>query len=613
MKIYKKLKMALLFMIFSAYCCSAVGCDEIASYFKDSEQASSSESVEEVERYTIMYNDGKNHSITVEHGGLWQMDKPLPTKDGYVFDGLYTATEGGVKYASKYGMCVTPFYDEQNMVLYPQFLPEEYKLLLTYGEATQSGEPFVTVESGQDIPTLPYALSIPNKEYMNFTGWYTKENGQGVQVTDSEGKPLKNIESLFKGIDGNEISLYAGFSVQTYSLTFMTTDGNVLNKIEVEHGTDFASVVPEIIVGGKNVATWTRSVHSNQPFEGTIYSDETLYPHSYNLRIEIDADGGSGSKIWEIDEGEVITLPSTSRSGYTFLGWYNGNTKIDETVISPIVNMVITAKWEANKYLISLDANDGTVSAPTQTLTYGKTYTLPVPTREGYRFNGWYYENAVTNENGSSLSSWKMAQTVTLTAKWSKDWSIALTKQSCADKNGYNPANEGSGDDKKTQRDYHMIGLTILDGIEGVNGGLTAKGKTNLSLQFTMLENPDNLPRCSNNGFWNWYVNGLTSDTNTGTNNVYGTNITGKEIGKGAYYFKLTYSDNTTEEINATNFMADMKQGDTKTVDISINQYKTLSKIDVVIVFEIYYEHYTNLAWYSGYANWRHTATIAFE
>ncbi len=225
MKIYKKLKMALLFMIFSAYCCSAVGCDEIASYFKDSEQASSSESVEEVERYTIMYNDGKNHSITVEHGGLWQMDKPLPTKDGYVFDGLYTATEGGVKYASKYGMCVTPFYDEQNMVLYPQFLPEEYKLLLTYGEATQSGEPFVTVESGQDIPTLPYAVSINGMENVVTDTQYTTlaEGSNRVKV-----KPIVQGDNSFYSFWSEEENIYI-YSAPTnvkYDGTTITWAGN---------------------------------------------------------------------------------------------------------------------------------------------------------------------------------------------------------------------------------------------------------------------------------------------------------------------------------------------------------------------------------------------------
>ena len=54
---------------------------------------------------------------------------------------------------------------------------------------------------------------------------------------------------------------------------------------------------------------------------------------------------------------------------------------------------------------ISFDANGGSVSPRSKTVTWGSTYgTLPTPTRTGYTFNGWYTAIAVGNKVISSRS-----------------------------------------------------------------------------------------------------------------------------------------------------------------------------------------------------------------
>ena len=89
------------------------------------------------------------------------------------------------------------------------------------------------------------------------------------------------------------------------------------------------------------------------------------------------------------------TLPTPSKTGYTFKGWYtaaSGGTKItSSSTVSITAAQTLYAQWTANTYTVTLDANGGSTSTTTLTVTYAGTYgSLPTPTRTGYTFLGWY-------------------------------------------------------------------------------------------------------------------------------------------------------------------------------------------------------------------------------
>ena len=67
-----------------------------------------------------------------------------------------------------------------------------------------------------------------------------------------------------------------------------------------------------------------------------------------------------------------------------------------------------------SEYTITYDANGGTMINTAQTVTYGDDYTLAVPERTGYTFNGWY-DGDVKYESGV----WNDKNDVMLTASWS--------------------------------------------------------------------------------------------------------------------------------------------------------------------------------------------------
>lgn len=159
----------------------------------------------------------------------------------------------------------------------------------------------------------------------------------------------------------------------------------------------------------------------------TLYAQwaPTQYPITYDLG------GGSNSAsnpaTYDIED-EVVTFASPARTGYVFGGWYS-----DEAATTPMAqiaagshgDVTVYAKWAPITYTVSFDANTGTGSMDSISLTYDVVSSLPANTfsKTGNTFVRWatvadgtgnrYTDGAET----SNLSAVDGA-TVTLYAQW---------------------------------------------------------------------------------------------------------------------------------------------------------------------------------------------------
>jgi uncharacterized repeat protein (TIGR02543 family) len=134
-----------------------------------------------------------------------------------------------------------------------------------------------------------------------------------------------------------------------------------------------------------------------------VIADVTYYAHwaaipvptPATVTVKFNAAGGSNVADRTINQGVRIgTLPVTTRTGYTFAGWYtiaSGGTQITATTV---VNTDVTyyAHWTAKQYTVTYNVNGGNaLAAKTKTVTYGSAYgALTTPTRTGHTFAGWY-------------------------------------------------------------------------------------------------------------------------------------------------------------------------------------------------------------------------------
>ena len=114
-----------------------------------------------------------------------------------------------------------------------------------------------------------------------------------------------------------------------------------------------------------------------------------------SITVSFDANGGScTTKSKAVEFGKTYgTLPTPTRPDYVFWGWVYNNAHIKEdSLVTTPADHTLTAAWTPLTQVVTFDANGGTVSPASKTVTYGKTYgTLPTPTRTGYIFDGWWY------------------------------------------------------------------------------------------------------------------------------------------------------------------------------------------------------------------------------
>lgn len=98
-------------------------------------------------------------------------------------------------------------------------------------------------------------------------------------------------------------------------------------------------------------------------YRGVYDSGHRAYTHTCNVNIywrtlSFDSNGGSECSAIGAYPGESITLPTPSKVGYTFNGWYLGDTKWGDggaVGTMPDSNNILTARWTQNYYYLDLN------------------------------------------------------------------------------------------------------------------------------------------------------------------------------------------------------------------------------------------------------------------
>lgn len=83
---------------------------------------------------------------------------------------------------------------------------------------------------------------------------------------------------------------------------------------------------------------------------GTFYGDVTgngTISDSAKVEVTLDLDGGNGNDKEYILRGQKLTLPTPTKDGYTFDGWFNGENEYDFSL--PVISTLsLTAHWVKN-------------------------------------------------------------------------------------------------------------------------------------------------------------------------------------------------------------------------------------------------------------------------
>lgn len=198
-------------------------------------------------------------------------------------------------------------------------------------------------------------------------------------------------------------------------------------KTKFEVSTDNASYPPSIsgiqngiIAYALNQMTWkagSKKVALRVAGASTKLSFTAKYTDTVKrVRIVFAPNGGrvnSGSKT--VICGKTYgTLPTPTRRGYTFAGWYTAKSGGSSSVVRTTKNQTLYARWKLVKYKIrySLGKGKNSRSNPVGYTVASRTIVLKNPVRKGYTFKGWYsdpkYKKKVTKIAAGSTGSRKL-------------------------------------------------------------------------------------------------------------------------------------------------------------------------------------------------------------
>ena len=296
------------------------------------------------------------------------------------------------------------------------------------------------------------------------TGYYTVWYYNGVAITDNTGSSL--------GVWANDSN---GYVVTTTPVAIAYNISYTLNN-----GTNSAANPFNYTIESGNITLVapTRTGYTFIGWTGTALADKTMtvviptgsygnrtYTANWqanNYTITFDANGGNvnvDSQTVTFDS--AYTFPTPTRTGYTFAGWFNGDTKYNGGTWTTASDITLTAKWTANTntiytvnhYLQNIE-NDEYSFYEAQTLR-GTSDTSVSPSVKNYTgFTAPAVQTVNVNPDGSRMVNYYYTRnyyTVTVVGNGGSNNTIRQKYQSAIDTTGW------------TTRDGYTLGGLYVD------------------------------------------------------------------------------------------------------------------------------------------------------
>ena len=282
-----------------------------------------------------------------------------------------------------------------------------------------------------------------------------------VAAVSTEGNHSAALNGFLVHPDGQNqfFSVPHGGSTTIYSPTFpknqpylmsfsgATVTGTLSDSTEMFYTVAVGSTEPvEVETGGSNILGYMTFGEPND-------SEKQAYPvngnfQSYLSEGEIDyfsvtsdtwelvsigdlctisynSDGGGvvqDKKVYKGTQLNIYHLPTLTKDGYDFDGWYSGGTKI-ESGYQVQGDEFLTAKWKIHQYTVSYSTDRGSAPAA-KTYDYNTTLGtagLPSLTATGYTHTGWQVEGK------TATAGYVVTKDVTLTATWTPNTNTRYT------------------------------------------------------------------------------------------------------------------------------------------------------------------------------------------
>jgi uncharacterized repeat protein (TIGR02543 family) len=219
-----------------------------------------------------------------------------------------------------------------------------------------------------------------------FSGWFSDA--------------LLTNEFTLTTMPANDVTLYAKWTINEYTVTFDSNEGSSVAAITQDYATTVTAPTPPTRTGYTFNGWFSDdALTAAYTFDTMPASNTTLYAKWTINEYTVTFDSNEGSAVTAITQDyatTVIAPTPPTRTGYTFNGWFSDDALTAAYTFDtmPASNTTLYAKWDIITYTITFELNEGTLGV-NQVTTYtvvSDPVVLLEATKDGHVFQGYYLE-----------------------------------------------------------------------------------------------------------------------------------------------------------------------------------------------------------------------------
>ena len=270
-----------------------------------------------------------------------------------------------------------------------------------------------------DLHSTCSGLGTPTKEGYKFLGWYTVR-AKGDAITDGSTAVNLGAPSFDDALD-RDVDIYAHWDPISYTVRYNgngSTGGSTGNSVHIydeaknltangfyrkfDVNLDYCNGrETETLTATSSFLGWATSENGNK-----VYEDKQSVKN-------LTAEDGKIIDLYAKWADSSVELPTPTRTGYTFDGWYTSDgTKVSQT-FTPTAATKLTAHWTPITYTVSYNGNGATSG---ETASSSHTYDVA----KALTANGFKREFTVTFDYNYSGATATTATAVSNFNGWAK-------------------------------------------------------------------------------------------------------------------------------------------------------------------------------------------------
>ena len=263
-----------------------------------------------------------------------------------------------------------------------ELIPNEVKNEIWIGDRPERNSGKATIKVGPAGKTLTIRVADESTETVHLTVKSISQYDRNCDVIGcDEGGSCGSIVVESGQVESREYYNHSGRA-------FRTTDGTITfgykypdDKIIFDGGSEGTVKIED----GKQFHSHT---DYNTKYSGTINLQgiNSFYARPDKYTVTFDENGGSDVDNQTVAHGMKATEPATTREGYTFVRWNNGEDAYDfNTVVTS--DLTLTAEWTKNVLELANAGDNG--DAITTAAGSGKVYEVTLTDRTLFKDGTW--------------------------------------------------------------------------------------------------------------------------------------------------------------------------------------------------------------------------------